>query len=581
MPPPAGDVCCKQQTKMLKVKELKLAVLSERKIIDGELFEKMIWGGVANLRANLQEVNDLNVFPIPDGDTGENMYLTLQGGLDQLQANTGNTLSEKAQAMSQGMLLGARGNSGVILSQLFYGLAEGLAGLEKADVSQFGSALKMGVKCAYGAVAHPVEGTILTVAREAVENVCARMQDDTTVEHFFSEYLYEMKRSLEKTPDLLAVLKEAGVIDSGGAGLVYITEGFCKTLGGEMAENEIAIAESSSKKSVDLSKFNEDSEMVYGYCTEFLLQLQKSKTDVENFSLENLKTFLESVGDSVVAFKTGTVIKIHVHTMTPWVVMKECQNYGEFLTVKIENMTLQHNETLKPNKGLDVKKPKRARRKYALVTVATGEGLKNTFLEMGADYVIYGGQTNNPSSENFVEAFDEVNADHIFVLPNNGNVVLAAKQAAKIYTDSEIHVIETKTIGQGYSALSMLDYSAEDPEEIAAALYENCQETVTGMVAKSVRDTVLNGVTVVKDEYMGFTDHTMLVCSPKKTDALCALAEKLGVEQKEYFLVSYGKGVEEEEKEFFRSFVSEKFPQVELYEIDGGQEVYDFLLIIE
>ena len=566
-------------------KERNLAVLNERKTIDGELFKKMILGGVANLRANLQEVNDLNVFPIPDGDTGENMYLTLQGGLDQLQACTGETLAEKAQAMSQGMLLGARGNSGVILSQLFYGLAEGLAGLETADLRQFTSALKSGVKCAYGAVAHPVEGTILTVAREAVENACEKRHADTTVQEFFSGYLYEMKKSLEKTPDLLAVLKEAGVIDSGGAGLVYITEGFCRALGGEELENELSVAESSAKKTVDLSKFNENSEMIYGYCTEFLLQLQTSKTDVHNFDLEGLKAFLETVGDSVVAFQTGTIIKIHVHTLTPWVVMKHCQEYGEFLTIKIENMTLQHNETVKEEKPVQqkigFKKPKRARRKFALVTVATGEGLKKTFLDMGADYVIYGGQTNNPSSEDFVQAFDEVNADYVFVLPNNGNVILAANQAAKIYTDSEIRVIETKNIGQGYSALSMLDYEADDADEIAALLLESMQGTQTGMVAKSVRDTALNGVKVRKDEYMGFTDKTMLVCMPNKTEALCALTEKMQVGEKEYFLVSYGKGVTEEEKEIFRAYALEHYSAVELYEIDGGQDVYDFLLIVE
>ena len=559
-------------------------MLNERKAIDGELFTKMILGGAASLRANLQEVNDLNVFPIPDGDTGENMYLTLQGGLNQLQTCQSETLSDKARAVSQGMLLGARGNSGVILSQLFYGLSEGLAGLETADLQQFIDALKTGVKCAYGAVARPVEGTILTVAREAVENVGEKCNADTTVQEFLNDYLCEMKKSLEKTPDLLAVLKEAGVIDSGGAGLVYITEGFCRAFDGEEIESELSATQSSEKKGVDFSKFNENTEMVYGYCTEFLLQLQTAKTDVNHFDLDGLKSFLETIGDSVVAFQTGTVIKIHVHTLTPWVVMKKCQEYGEFLTVKIENMTLQHNETVKenvPNQKTEIKKPKRARRKFALVTVATGEGLKQTFLDMGADYVIYGGQTNNPSSEDFLQAFDEVNADCIFVLPNNGNVILAANQAAKIYTNSDIRVVETKDIGQGYSALSMLDYSADDADEIVAQLVDSIQATQTGMVAKSVRDANLNGVVVRKDEYMGFTDKTMLLCLPNKMDALCALADTLNVAEKDYFILSYGKGVTEDEKEVFRVYAAEKYPMVELYEIDGGQEVYDFLLIVE
>ena len=554
--------------------------LATKNTIDGVLFEKMILGGVANLRANLQKVNDLNVFPIPDGDTGENMYLTLQGGMDGLLAASDLSLGEKAQTMAQGMLLGARGNSGVILSQLFFGLAEGLKGLSYASLTVFGEALKLGVKCAYGAVAHPVEGTILTVAREAIENACQKITDEISVEDFFSAYLAEMKKSLEKTPDLLAVLKESGVIDSGGAGLVYITEGFCRALGGENVEREVAIAE--KKKAVDLSKFNENSVMQFGYCTELLLQLQRSKTDVENFSVDGLIAFLESVGDSVVAFKTGTIVKLHVHTMTPYKVLEYCQQYGEYLTVKIENMTLQHNETHdEVAVSEEIKMPKRARRKYATVTVAAGEGLKQTFLDMGADYVIFGGQTNNPSSEAFITAFDEVNADCIFVLPNNGNIVLAAKQAANIYQGSKIVVIESKNVGQGYSALSMLDYAPDDEEEIAKNMRESMQGTITGMVARSVRSTCLDGVNVVDGEYMGFTDHKMLVCKPTKIQAVQALTTALDVSEKEFVIAVYGKSVLDAEKQEFRAFMAQTYPKVETYEIDGGQDVYDFMLIIE
>lgn len=556
-----------------------MSTIRERKTIDGVLFEKMILGGVANLHANLQKVNDLNVFPIPDGDTGENMYLTLQGGMDQLRGAAELSLGEKARAMAQGMLLGARGNSGVILSQLFFGLAEGLTSLETASLSQFGAALKAGVKCAYGAVAHPVEGTILTVAREAIENAYSSLDDDTTVEEFFSGYLVEMKKSLEKTPNLLAVLKESGVIDSGGAGLVYITEGFCRALGGETAAQELA-ASKSTQKSLDFSKFTEDSVMQFGYCTELLLRLQTSKTDISAFSVEDLIAFLETVGDSIVAFQTGSIVKIHVHTMTPYRVLEHCQKFGEYLTVKIENMTLQHNETHEETTD-DIKMPKRTRRKYATVTVAAGEGLKNTFLEMGADYVISGGQTNNPSSEAFIKAFDEVNADCVFVLPNNGNIVLAAKQAASIYESSSIRVIESKSVGEGYSALSMLDYGPDDPDEIAAGMIESMQGTATGMVARAVRSTTVNGVEVVKDEYMGFTDHTMLLCKPTKTEAAIALTEALGVGEKEFAIVVHGKGASEEERETLRAFMAQAYPRVEVYEIDGGQEVYDFLLIVE
>ena len=559
--------------------------MNERKTIDGALFEKMILGGAGNLQKNAQKVNDLNVFPIPDGDTGENMYLTLQGGVNELAHVADGSLEEKAHAVAQGMLLGARGNSGVILSQLFYGLSEGLKGLDEVDVAGLADALKTGVKYAYGAVAHPVEGTILTVAREAVESACTQINEETSIQAFFSGYLAEMKKSLERTPELLDVLKQAGVIDSGGAGLVYITEGFCKALTGEKVENVSALS-GGAQKAVDLSKFDENSVMEFGYCTELLLRLQKCKTDVDAFSMEELIAYLETIGDSVVAFKTGTIIKLHVHTLKPYLVLEYCQKFGEYLSVKIENMTLQHNETHEQAAeevavAEEIKMPKRARRPYAIVTVATGEGLRRTFTEMGADYVIYGGQTNNPSAEDFVKAFDAVNADYVFVLPNNGNVIMSAKQAGEIYTDSQIRVIESKNVGQGYSALAMVDYELAGPDEIQAQMEESMSGTITGMVARSVRTTELNGVKVEKDGYMGFTDHTMLLCEKTKISAVCGLVEKLGIEEKEFLIVVHGNGVTDEEKQALQDFMSQKYPCVEVYEIEGGQDVYDFLLIIE
>ena len=565
-------------------------------MINGELFEKMIVGGVANLQKHAQKVNDLNVFPIPDGDTGENMLLTLQSGAANMQAEQKQTLSDKANAVAQGMLLGARGNSGVILSQLFYGLAKGLTGLDEADLFQFSNALKQGVTCAYGAVSKPVEGTILTVAREAAENACAHITPDTGLVEFFNDYFAEMKKSLAKTPDLLPVLKEAGVIDSGGAGLLYITDGFCKTLSGEQAEFT-AVAQNANPAPVDFSKFNENTKLEYGYCTEILLQLQTAKTDIAAFDVNVITQFLETVGDSIVAFQTGTIVKIHVHTLTPWAVLKFCQDYGEYLTVKIENMTLQHNEVsgetaseetaiseALPADDLsmeDLPMPKRARRKFATVTVASGEGLISTFLEMGADEVISGGQTNNPSAKDFIKAFDKVNADCIFVLPNNGNVILAAKQAASIYQGSQIRVIESKNVGDGYSALSMLDYEIGDADEIEAQMRESMQNTVTGMVARAVRTVQLDDILVEKDSYMGFTDHQMLLCEQTKSAAVNTLTKKLGVADKEFLIVVFGESVTEEEKDEFRAFTSKNYPRVEVYEIEGGQDVYDFLLIVE
>ena len=549
-------------------------------VIDGEIFEKMVMGGAVNLHDNVQTVNDLNVFPIPDGDTGENMFLTMRGGVEGLKKAQGKSLTELASAMANGMLMGARGNSGVILSQLFYGLAESLKGQERADLKEFGRALLNGVRCAYGAVAVPVEGTILTVARESAENVSNRINDDISVYEFFKCFLKEMKESLERTPELLAVLKEAGVIDSGGAGLVYIIEGFCKALGGEEFHWD---NEGSSSKTVDLdfSKFTEDSEMEFGYCTEMLLQLQKSKTDVDNFDVDGLIKYLESVGgDSIVAFKTGTVVKIHVHTMTPYKVLEYCQRFGEYLTVKIENMTLQHNETVdKKEKKEDSIKIKKPRKKYATVTTAMGEGLINLFEEMGADVVVNGGQTNNPSAEDFLEAFEMANAENIFVLPNNSNIILSAKQAKELYKDANVYIIESKSIGQGYSALSELDYSFDNPEEIAKNLSEKMMLSVTGMVARSIRTTVANGVSIKENDYMGFTGKTMMFSTESKLETTKLLIDELS-KDRDFLIVVYGKSATDEEKAQIQDYV-EKQGKVELYEVDGMQEVYDFILIFE
>ena len=549
----------------------------EGNIIDGEIFEKMMLSGAVNLHEHVQTVNDLNVFPIPDGDTGENMFLTIKGGVDGLKTKPEANLAEKASAMANGMLMGARGNSGVILSQLFYGLAEGLKGHERADLTDFAKALENGVKCAYGAVAVPVEGTILTVAREAAEKACKKITNDTSVHKFFKVYLKEMKESLDRTPELLEVLKESGVIDSGGAGLVYIVEGFCKALGGEELSADFNNTFGKSNTDIDFSKFTEDSEMVYGYCTEMLLQLQRSKTDVDAFQVDGLIKYLETIGDSIVAFKTGTVIKIHVHTMTPYKVLEYCQQFGEYLTVKIENMTLQHNETVEKKE-----KPKRIRphKKFAVVTTAMGDGLINLFEELGADYVINGGQTNNPSSEDFLSAFDEVNADNIFVLPNNGNIILAANQAKELYTKANIYVIETKSIGQGYSALSTLDTSSEDAEQIAENLKEAMQASITGMIAKSVRTTTANGVEIEKDDYMGFTGKTMLLSTKEKLDATKQLIDKLS-EDREFLIMIYGKTTTDGDKGDIQEYVAENHPELELYEVDGGQDVYDLILIFE
>lgn len=549
---------------------------ANQKFIDGELFEKIVISGVLNLKANVKTINDLNVFPIPDGDTGENMYMTISGGLCGLKEVKENSVGKKAQALANGMLLNARGNSGVILSQLFSGLSDGLKDFDKATIENFGLALKRGVEKAYCSVAKPVEGTMLTVAREATDYACQKCCDNSTIGGFFVDYTDEMQRSLDRTPELLEVLKQAGVIDSGGAGLVCIAKGMRFAVEGK----DVSFDENLSieGKSVDLSKFNENSVMEYGYCTELLLQLQNSKIDVKSFDVKIIIEYLESIGDSVVVFLTGSVVKIHVHTLTPYKVLEFCQKYGEYLTVKIENMTLQHNGVEKIKSETKKETP---RKQFAIVTVATGNGLIDTFKEIGADVVIDGGQGKNPSIGRFIEAFDQANADNIFVLPNNSNIVMAAKQAADNYGKSHVKVVETKDLGQAYSILSTLDYSSGNVEEIANQMRCDMQGVTTGAVTVSIRDANLDGVDIKEGNYIGFSGKTMLTSCENKVDTLINLCEKLCANEKSFMIISYGNLVTDAEKSEVSVIVKSKYPNVEFYEINGEQEVYDFIVVLE
>lgn len=546
--------------------------------IDGNLFKLMINNGASNLKENIEIVNNLNVFPIPDGDTGENMFLTLKGGVDSIINNNDNSLSNVSSIVANGMLLGARGNSGVILSQLFYGLSLGLTGLNEATLQQFINALNVGVKQAYSAVKNPVEGTILTVAREASEFINNKINDEIDFCSLFNDFLLKMKESLKHTPELLPVLKKAGVVDSGGAGLVYITEGFYNALNGE--EKFLNDKTTNKTTNLDLSLFDENSEMVFGYCTELLLRLQKSKTNIETFDVNLLIDYLSTIGDSIVAFKIDSIVKIHIHTLTPYKVLEYCQKFGEYLTVKIENMTLQHNETINEKKEFEFK-VKKERKKYAVVTVGSGNGLINMFYDLGCDYVINGGQTNNPSSKDFINAFDEVNADYIFVLPNNCNIILAAKQAAEIYKDSNIIVIESKSIGQGYSALSMLDFSCDNPKEIEKMLTNGLENVITGLVSKANRSTNVDNIVIEKDNYIGFTNKTILSSQKFKIDTLIDLTSKIDLSNKCFALLLYGKDTTEEEQKISQNLIKEKYPELELYTLFGEQEIYDFIIIIE
>lgn len=545
-------------------------------VLDGQFFTKLVTGGAASLQANAEIVNDLNVFPIPDGDTGENMSLTMGGGLRNLEGKSEHSIGKAAKLLADGMLMSARGNSGVILSQLFAGIAESLAEKDTATVRDLANALQSGVRSAYAAVVNPTEGTILTVAREAAEYAASRIGEDTTFQSFSSDYMAELKRSLDRTPELLQTLKDAGVIDSGGAGLYYIADGMIRTANGE-EPSALSLPHAAQTAELDFSKFGVDSVMEFGYCTEFLLRLQTSKVDLATFSVDHLIAELQTFGDSLVCFRNDSIVKVHIHTQTPGVVLNHCQQYGEFLTLKIENMTLQHNETEIQNR-FETKKPAK---EFALVTVATGEGIRATFCELGADYVIDGGQGKNPSTEDFITAFDAVNAHTIFVLPNNGNIVLAAKQAASLYQKSKVYVIESKNIGEGYAALTMLSYDSGNAETIAADLREAMQGVITGMVTHSIRNATIDGISIAQGDYIGFTDKTMLASGATNTETALALLERLGAKEHDFLIAVYGKDTTPAQQELFRKEFVNRYGQTELYEIEGGQEIYDFLLILQ
>jgi DAK2 domain fusion protein YloV len=547
-------------------------------VLDGRLLARMMRSGAANLYGSKDTVNDLNVFPIPDGDTGDNMFMTIDSGC-RAMPDGAESLCAVGSGVASGMLHGARGNSGVILSRIAAGICGGLEGLEKADVRSLGSSLKKGVAEAYSAVSVPVEGTILTVYREAVDYMTGRITDGSTIESCMDDLIFELQEALDRTPDQLQCLKEAGVVDSGGAGLLCIAEGMKKALEGRDADYT-AVQAAGGPVQPDFDLFTEDTEFKFGYCTEFMLRLRTDKVGrTEDFDESVIKEHLSETGDSLIFFRTGSIIKVHVHTFAPGDVLTYCQQFGEFLTVKIENMTLQHNET---GAAADPGRFRReVRRPYGTVAVASGEGLRRTFLELGTDRVIEGGQTSNPSTEDFLRAFDEVAADTILVFPNNGNILLAAEQAASMYEKASIRVVPTVDLGQGYAALSVLDTSSGDTDLIVSSCTAAARGAVTAEVSRAVRDSVVGGVEVTGGDFIGFSGKTVLCDDPGRTEAALATAEKLDAGNYDIILVFRGRDVPKAEAEALSGELGRRFPAAEVISLDGGQAVYDYILIFE
>ncbi len=547
--------------------------MEKNQTIDGLQFAEMLRAGAAELGACVEEINDLNVFPIPDGDTGSNMLLTIMGGVEALQEET-EDIAAVSRSAADGMLLAARGNSGVILSQLFDGIAKGLAGAKNASAEELAKAMRSGVNSAYESVLKPTEGTILTVARCAAEN-CEKNADNTPTV-YFAAYITEAKKTLERTPEMLPVLKKAGVIDSGGAGLVRILEGMYKVLCGEDYDRK-ELQFNEKKETLDLDKFTADSVLEFGYCTEVLLRLQYAKTDVEAFDVTLITDYLQTLGDSVVAFKTGSAVKIHVHTETPEKVLAFCRQYGEFLTVKIENMSLQHNNTVEDVPVEEEIEPK----KYGVVAALAGEGIKEMFRERGVDVVVDGGQSMNPSAEDFIQAFRHVHAEYIFVLPNNGNVVMAAEQAARMYTEAQVRVLPSKTVGEGYGALSMMNPDEPDPEQLTADLLDAMEGVVTAEISHCIRNAEMDGVALHIGDYIGVCGKKLLAASEDRVQTVLNALKNLDFASYDICLLIWGSDANEAEAEQISALIQQNYRSKEVYTVNGMQEVYDYILVLQ
>ena len=545
--------------------------------IDGATFLAMAKQGAARLFANRQAINDLNVFPIPDGDTGDNMYMTISSGCQcgsSLPEGAG--LGDMAGKISSGMLLGARGNSGVILSRIFAGIAKGLADCTQTGVDGFSAAMGCGVKEAYGAVSSPVEGTILTVLRESVESASS-----DTFEGYFESLVEAMKISLDHTPDKLAVLREAGVVDSGGAGMLCIAEGMGEALRG--VRTDVPQAEpQSGKAQLNLDNFGPDTPFDYGYCTEFLLRLRSDKVDIDSFDERTVKDYLCSVGESVVCFRDGSIIKVHVHTRTPGDILSHVQRWGEFLSVKIENMTLQHSEvTIQDNFQPKVERESFVKRKkYGVVAVASGAGLISAFREAGVDCVIEGGQTMNPAARDFIDAFDRVGAETIFVFPNNSNIIMTAQQAASMYKDSEIVVIPSKDPGAGYVAAAALDTGSRDTDLIRQSAVEAMDGVTTALVSRANRSTLKNGIIVREGDYIGFAGGEVLCTSPDRNEAALKLASKLNVGDHDVAIVFSGCDTGRAEADGLCKALQDANSMTEIINNAGDQPVYDYIIVL-
>ncbi len=545
----------------------------ELRVLDGQLCYQLLKNGLNNLKRNMQTVNDLNVFPVPDGDTGTNMWLTMNGGIASVSADMAS--GEIFQKLAYGALFGARGNSGVILSQFFKGMSVKVEDLKDIDFPAFADAIQGGCEYAYAAVVKPVEGTMLTIIRDAAAYI-AGVRDTGSFTASFDGLIEAIRESLRRTPEQLAVLKEAGVVDSGGAGVLCIFEGMADALKGQI------ITDDQADESADSAAFTvqllEDEEMEYGYCTEFILQLQQRKVaEAGGYDIDAMIAKLTSLGDSVVVVQDKQIVKTHVHTRTPEKVLEYAHQFGEFLNLKIENMSVQHNQIAAADNA-----PLQERSNIAIVAVASGAGMASYFRTIGATAIVEGSQTENPATGDFINVFDAVNADHIIVLPNVKNALFAAKQAAQMYDKSDVRVIETTTFAEGYSALSMINSECETVDEQIECMTEYLDSVTTASITFATRDACIDGVEIKKDNWIGLEGEKILVAREDKLEAAFALIESIeDIEDKQVITVFCGADLTADERARFEEELERRYPLLEIGFIDGGQKVYSLIMALE
>lgn len=559
--------------------------------IDGQLFAQMVLAGAKNLQKHVKDVDGLNVFPVPDGDTGTNMNLSLTSGVNELKKNNSNHLGEVANALAKGLLMGARGNSGVILSQLFRGFSKYVQSFAEIDSKKFAEALKQGVDTAYKAVMKPVEGTILTVSREAAEEAIkvARKQANITI--VMEEILRKGYESLKKTPDLLPVLKEVGVVDAGGQGLLYVYEGFLSVLKGEeiqvqesepVATDNQNLADFAHEQHPVQAKLSTD-EIEFGYCTEFIIGLNEEIKANQSFSEAAFREKISQFGDSLLVVADDEIVKVHIHSEEPGSVLNFAMQYGSLHKIKIDNMREQHSHILMDNDladDVDNQQPiEQSPQPFGLIAVAMGDGIVDIFKSLGVDVVISGGQTMNPSTEDILNAINEINADNYIILPNNSNIILAAEQAQSL-VDKPIAVIPSKSIPQGIAAMLAFNPTlalAENKQLMSEAL----KNVKTGQVTFAVRDSKFDELEIKEGNFIGLAEGKIISTAEDLLETAYQLLLNMLDEDDEILTIIYGEDIEYDQVKQLEEKILVQYPDLEIEIHNGGQPLYSFIFSIE